>query len=418
MKIETSRFIMEELSSEDKTEYFAQISEKMVWKDTIEILLDEKKLEVYIKNLAQKDLSLSLQKKQKITDSLLQNSSFSDKRIKKQQSVFKNFYQQHMLNIFTEKSRERVLAYRKQIIEEIKNKLGIDFENDVKAFKKFKNTDFAKIKNENLNPPIPIDDWYYNIQFLKPNFKEIDQVQEDVLWFKPVDKYVKDGIEANKDKDSGFFYFKITDKASGQVVGISRICTKAKTFIVNYDKNNKPITQICVGDPGIFLDTAYQGAGRGSEIYATTLNVLYNFLLKEEDKTKDIIIKCNRLNEASKKLQVSIGAKSTNENRPINNRFYFTVTQEKMHQSECWVKLKKLKADVYTISTDDTTYEVSLQDGILRTQKNHSKFFRSLQNMMQKTRLCKVQDKPKETVIGSMVLAEKHKKLDNLQKTK
>ena len=43
---------------------------------------------------------------------------------------------------------------------------------------------------------------YYNIQFLKPNFTEIDQVQEDVLWFKPVDKYVKDGIEANKDKEA------------------------------------------------------------------------------------------------------------------------------------------------------------------------------------------------------------------------
>lgn len=202
------------------------------------------------------------------------------------------------------------------------------------------------------------------------------------------------------------------------MIGISRICTKAKTFIVNYDKNNKPITQICVGNPGIFLDTAYQGAGRGSEIYATMLNALYNFLLKEEDKTKDIVIKCNQLNEASKKLQVSIGAKSTNENRPIKNRFYFTVTQEKMHKSECRMKLKKLKADVYTISTDYTTYEVSLQDGILRTQKSHLRFFRSLQDMMQKTRLCKVQDKPKETVTGSMLLAEKHQKLDNLQKTK
>ena len=100
----------------------------------------------------------------------------------------------------------------------------------------------------------------------------------------------------------------------------------------------------------------------------------------EEDKTKDIVIKCNQLNEAFKKLQVSIGAKSTNEDRPIKNRFYFTVTQEKMHKSECWMKLKKLKTDVYTISTDYTTYEVSLQDGILRAQKSHLRFFRRQKN--------------------------------------
>ena len=279
MKIETSRFIMEELHPEDDANGFAQISKKMAWKDTIEILLNEKKLEDHIKNLAKQDMENSLAERLKKPSSSLvrgRNSGIQI-NIKRHQEIFSNLVQNQKYKQYLEQARNRALKYRNQLINECK-RLNIDYTKDKNVYE--------KIANENLNPPIPISDWHYNIQFLKPDMQDYKKHVEEDLWEAPASKYIRDGIEANGAQDRSYFYFKIIDKETSQSVGIARICTQPKEFIVNYDENHKPIKQVCVGDPGLFLDPSCQGAYKGSEIYATTLNVLYTFLLSEEEKSK------------------------------------------------------------------------------------------------------------------------------------
>lgn len=384
MKIETSRFIMEKITAEDDVKCFAQISRRMTWKDTVELLLNEKKLEVYIRNIAKKDMELFLAKQEQIKA----NASGSQKI----DTQLKDASQEQILEHFLEASKIRAQKYRQQIIQECKTKLGVDFENDKDALQKLKDIDLTQIQNENLKPPIPIDDWHYNIQFLKPDMSKIGQVPEEQLWFDPVQRYVQTGVSANEDEDSGTLYFKITDKETQQVVGISRISTKATEFVVDYDDKGQPITQVCVGDPGLFIDTSCQGKGRGSEIYAVTLSALYNFLLSEGDKGKHVVVKCNQLNEGSRKLQESIGANMTNESHTINGRYYFTVNEKDMLASHCVSKLEERGVDGYSVSLPDgTIHEVSLRGGILKTSKrkaravkDHALLLISIQNMMKK----------------------------------
>ncbi|MBQ8869757.1 MAG: GNAT family N-acetyltransferase [Alphaproteobacteria bacterium] len=382
MKIETSRFIMEEIESEDKENNFAQISREIAWKDTVELLLNEKKIDAFVKNIAKKDMALFLAERQKQEAVILLNPlSESQKRITKKQAMFNNAYQNYRRDRFVELSKEKILGYRKQILD-ICKKLNIDIKTDKKIFE--------KIKNENLNPPIPITDWHYNIQFLKPDMQDLEQSVESKLWENPVNDYIEQGAQANQDKERNFYFFKITDKETGKIVGISRICSKAKEFIINYDERNKPITEVCVGDPGLFLAPSCQGAGRGSEIYATTLNVLCNFLLKEENKSQNIVIKCNTLNRASRKLQESIGALLINGHRPIDNRCYYMVNEENILSSKCIDKLEKLGVDEYTITTDEkVTYTVSLRKGILQKQENRTSFLDGIYNMLEKVKLSK-----------------------------
>jgi len=390
MKIETGRFILEEIESEDKEKNFARISMKMAWKDTVELLLNEKKIDAYIKNIAKKDMDLFLSARQKQDAVVLLNPlSESQKRITKKQAMFNNAYQNYRRERFVELSKEKILVYREQILDACK-KLNIDIKTDKRIFE--------KIKNENLNPPIPITDWHYNIQFLKPDLQSVQQTAEEKLWENPVNTYIEQGAEANADENRSFYYFKITDKATNQVVGISRICSAVKEFVINYDQKNKPITEMCVGDPGLFLDPSCQGAGKGSEIYATTLNVLCNFLLKEEDKSQNIVIKCNRLNKASRRLQYSIGALLTNAHRPIDGRYYFTVSKDDILKSRCLDKLEESGLDTYTITTDEKiTYTVSLRKGILQKHKEQTSFIKSVCNMIEKVKLSKAKDSCKKT---------------------
>ena len=400
MKIETGRFILEELASEAEVKYFAQISRKMAWKDTVELLLNEKKIDAYIRNIAKKDMEAFLAEKEKYADVIMPESLFSDKqrKVSRQRKSFDNLYHNYRLNWFIERAQKKVLQYRRQIVAECKKQFNIDFENDRDAFKKLKKIGVDNVKNENLNPPIPISDWHYNIQFLKPNMREANHHTEKDLWESSVSRYIQTGIDANNAEDRSFYYFKITDKKTGKIVGISRICAKENEFVINYNDKNQPITKICIGDPGLFLDPSCQGAGKGSEIYATTLNVLCNFLLKEEDKSQNIVIKCNTLNRASRRLQYSIGALLTNEHRPIDGRYYFTVSKDDILKSRCLDKLEESGLDTYTITTDEKiTYTVSLRKGILQKHKEQTSFIKSVCNMIEKVKLSKAKDSCKKT---------------------
>ena len=358
---------MEELHPEDDVKNFAQISKKMAWKDTIDLLLDEKKFEEYIKNLAKQDMDafLSDRLKRPRSDIVREKNNGVQINIRRQYNIFSDIFQNHKYKHCMEQARKRALRYRAQIINECK-RLDIDFETDKNLFE--------KIQNENLNPPIPISDWHYNIQFLKPDFNNKNYSSEDDMWEEPVRKYINDGIEANNNPERCFFYFKVIDKETGKNVGIARICTKAKEFVINYDRDNRPVKLMCVGDPGLFLDPSCQGSCKGSEIYATTLNVLYNFLLSDNNKSQKTVIKCNRLNRASRKLQKSIGAVIANEDKPIDRRFYYIVQKEDILRSKCVSKLAKLGLDTYTITIDEKTYKVSLRDGILSEEKITSSF--------------------------------------------
>ena len=363
MIFDTERFILEELTPEDKnlSEGFARVSERMVWKDTVEILLNEKKLDAYIKNLAIKDLEVFMSEKEKSGDVLEQINPLSGRPNKSRSNNI--FLKDRRLNWFIEMNQKKVLKYRQQLIEECKKCLGIDFENDPGAMKKLRMAGIDKIKNENLTPPIPISDWHYNIQFLKPKMKEVANNPNDDPWEAPIARYIQKGIEANSAEDREFHYFKIIDKSNNKVVGISRVCTKPKDFVVGYDDKSNPITVKAIGDPGIFLDTTYQGALRGSEVYATTLSVLNEFLLSEEDKSLPVIIKFNILNRASRGLQESVGANIVNGNTPIDNRFYALLNWEDFKKSKCVEKLEAHDKKNYNVTNEGTSYRVSLSDG-------------------------------------------------------
>ena len=383
MRIETSRFIMEELHPDDDVINYAQISKRMTWKDTVEMLLDEKKLNDYINKLAKQDLQKFLSGRlQGISSEGVRAKNGSLRaRIKKRCNILAYMQQNEKYDQFVEKARERALRYRSQIINECKRQ-GIDIEKDREIY--------AKVTNESLKPPIPLTDWHFNIQFLKPDMEKESSQDADV-WKEPVEKYIKGGIEANNSEDRNFFFFKIVDKETGKNIGVVRLCSSPKEYLVGYDDQKQPIKEFCVGDPGLFLDPSCQGKHRGSEIYAVALNVLYNFLLKDEDKSKNTVVKCNILNRASRRLQYSIGADITNESMPIDNRYYFTVNSEKILESKCVKKLEREGFDKYTITMDNgVSYDVSLRDGVLSEQapKEHSPFLESIHNMIAKVRAC------------------------------
>lgn len=411
MRIETRRFIMEELKSEDEIKIFAQISQKMAWRDTVELLLNEKKLEAYIGNVARRDMERCLSKRQTLTGDYAGRLLANQIRIVKQQNNFDKHYQIHMLKRFIDSNRSKVLAYRQQILD-LCNKKGVLLRTDNNGkVVGIRNSDLAKIKNEELTPPIPIEDWHYNIQFLKPA-----EISDNVdIWENAAGKYVRGGIEANKEADRKYFYFKVIDKDSNQIVGISRICKEEKDFIVNYDDHERPIRQTCIGDPGLFLDPSCQGAGRGTEIYVTTLNVLYNFLSEKADKAHQVFIKCNVLNNASRKLQRLIGASVTNKDKPIGNRYYFTVDEKDILESGGLKKLERLGADTYTITIDESTeYKVSLRDGIIREGKNRGFFIGSIQKMMDKVRMSRSMPQvamPRSNIVSAYKNIDKSEKV-------
>ena len=83
-----------------------------------------------------------------------------------------------------------------------------------------------------------------------------------------------------------------------------------------------------------------------------------------------------------------IGASVTNKDKPIGNRYYFTVDEKDILESGGLKKLERLGADTYTITIDESTeYKVSLRNGIIREGKNRGSFIGSIQEMMEKVRM-------------------------------
>ena len=124
------------------------------------------------------------------------------------------------------------------------------------------------------------------------------------------------------------------------------------------------------------------------------------FLLKKDIKAPNIVVKCNTLNKASRKLQESIGASITNKESPIENRYYYTVNEDEILQSRCVQKLESLGMDTYkiTMDNDNAVYTVKLREGVVKEDKRNFSFVKNIQKMMEKVRVTKHKEVAKPVV--------------------
>ena len=63
-----------------------------------------------------------------------------------------------------------------------------------------------------------------------------------------------------------------------------------------------------------------------------------------------------------------------------------TVKQEKISDSGCVRKLASMGLDKYSVTIGETTYRVSLRDGILKQQRSPSSFMSNINKMMEKVK--------------------------------
>ena len=110
-----------------------------------------------------------------------------------------------------------------------------------------------------------------------------------------------------------------------------------------------------------------------------------------------------------------IGASVTNKDKPIGNRYYFTVDEKDILESGGLKKLERLGADTYTITIDESTeYKVSLRNGIIREGKNRGSFIGSIQKMMDKVRMSRSMPQvamPRSNIVSAYKNIDKSEKV-------